>query len=184
MATATATPKFPKTPISFHGELKKRIGDYFKQKGRATTGNYKLYIKAIVLVAAFIGLYIHLVFFTPPTALAILESVVFGCVISAIGFNVMHDGAHGSFSKYKWINDMASNFANFLGASQHMWKSKHNVIHHTYTNIHGVDDDIEARPLLRLSDEQEHYKIHKYQHWYFLGSLFIVVYLVDIRYRL
>ena len=35
-----------------------------------------------------------------------------------------------------------------------MWKMKHNVIHHTYTNIHGVDDDIEARPLMRLCDEQ------------------------------
>ena len=167
MATASATPKFPKTAVSFHGELKKRIGDYFKQTNTPTTGNYKLYIKAIVLVISFVALYVHLVFFTPPTFWAIAESMIFGCVIAAIGFNVMHDGAHGSFSKYKWINDLASNFANFLGASQHMWKSKHNVIHHTYTNIHGVDDDIEARPLLRLSDEQEHFKIHKYQHLYF-----------------
>jgi linoleoyl-CoA desaturase len=53
-----------------------------------------------------------------------------------------------------------------------MWKTKHNVIHHTYTNIHGVDDDIEARPLLRLCDEQPHYKIHKYQAFLFLGRLF------------
>ncbi len=65
MATATATPKFPKVPLSFHGELKKRIGDYFKQKGKATTGNVKLYVKAIILVVAFFALYTHLVFFTP-----------------------------------------------------------------------------------------------------------------------
>jgi linoleoyl-CoA desaturase len=170
MATVTATPKFPKTPVSFHGELKKRIADYFKEKGKSPTGNYSLYIKAGVLVAAFIGLYTHLVFFTPAVGWAIAESILFGCVIAAIGFNVMHDGAHGSFSKYKWINDLASNFANFLGASQYMWKSKHNIIHHTYTNIVGVDDDIEARPLLRLSDEQERYKIHKYQHFYFWAA--------------
>ena len=170
MATSTATPKFPKTPVSFHGELKKRIGDYFKQRGKSTTGNYKLYIKAAVLVVAIVGLYVHLVFFTPSFFLGITECILLGCVIAAIGFNVMHDGAHGSFSKYKWINDLASNFANFLGASQHMWKSKHNVIHHTYTNIAGVDDDIEARPLLRLSDEQSFYKIHKYQHFYFWAA--------------
>jgi linoleoyl-CoA desaturase len=162
-----ATPKFPKTPVSFHGELKKRISDYFSQKGKSPTGNRKLYIKAIVLLSLFAALYTHLVFFTPAIGWAIAECVLFGCVIAAIGFNVMHDGAHGSFSRYKWINDMASNFANFLGASQHMWKSKHNIIHHTYTNIHGVDDDIEARPLLRLCEEQERYKIHKYQHFYF-----------------
>ncbi|MBC7534779.1 MAG: fatty acid desaturase [Ferruginibacter sp.] len=162
-----ATPKFPKVSLSFHSELKKRIGDYFNQKGKSQTGNGRLYIKAVVLMTSFFALYVHLVFFTPATILAISESILMGCVVAAIGFNVMHDGAHGSFSRYQWINDIASNIANFLGASQYMWKSKHNIIHHTYTNIHGVDDDIEARPLLRLCDEQSHYKIHKYQHVYF-----------------
>lgn len=165
-----ATPKFPKTAVSFHAELKKRIADYFTQNGKAPTGNMKLYVKAFVLLSAFFALYIHLVFFTPAPVWAILECVLFGFVIATIGFNVMHDGAHGSFSRYKWVNNMASNVANFLGASQHMWKSKHNIIHHTYTNIHGVDDDIEARPLLRLCDEQEQYSIHKYQHYYFWAA--------------
>lgn len=162
-----ATPKFPKQAVSFHAELKKRTSDYFKQVGKAQTGNIKLFVKAVVLIAALFSLYVHLVFFTPPAVWAIAESILLGCVVAAIGFNVMHDGAHGSFSRYKWVNDIASNIANFLGASQHMWKSKHNIIHHTYTNIHGVDDDIEARPLLRLCDEQDHYKIHKFQHVYF-----------------
>ena len=165
-----SSPKFPKLPISFHSELKKKIGEYFTQKGKATTGDLNLHSKAILLVTGLIALYIHLVFFTPPAIFAIIECVILGCFAAAIGFNVMHDGAHGSFSRYKWINNLASNFANFLGASQHMWKTKHNVIHHTYTNIHGVDDDIEARPLLRLCDEQPHYKIHKYQHFYFWAA--------------
>ena len=165
-----SSPKFPKIPLSFHSELKKRISDYFTQKGKPTTGNFKLYFKAIFLVLSFITVYVHLVFFTPLPVWAILECVLLGCLTAAIGFNVMHDGAHGSFSPYKWINSIASNSANFLGANQYMWKTKHNVIHHTYTNIHGVDDDIEARPLLRLCDEQPHYKIHKFQHFYFWAA--------------
>ncbi|HTD92589.1 MAG TPA: acyl-CoA desaturase [Chitinophagaceae bacterium] len=165
-----SSPKFPKIPLSFHAELKKRIAEYFSQKGKSPTGNFKLFFKAILLVTSLAAVYIHLVFFTPAPVWGILECVLLGCITAAIGFNVMHDGAHGSFSRYKWINNAASNFANFLGASQHMWKQKHNVIHHTYTNIHGVDDDIEARPLLRLCDEQEHYKIHKYQHFYFWAA--------------
>ncbi len=162
-----AIPKFSNVPHSFHTELKKRISNYFKEVGKSTTGNVRLYVKASLLVASLLGLYTHLVFYTPAPFWAILECVLAGCVISFIGFNVMHDGAHGSFSRFKWVNNIASNFANFLGASQHMWKSKHNVIHHTYTNIHQVDDDIEARPLLRLCDEQPRYKIHRYQHFYF-----------------
>jgi len=171
-----ASPKFPKLPASFHSELKKKIAAYFKQKGKATTGNLRLYTKAGLLIAGLFALYVHLVFFTPVIALAILECIILGCVIAAVGFNVMHDGAHGSFSRYKWINSLASNFANFLGASQYMWKMKHNIIHHTYTNIHGVDDDIEARPLLRLCEEQPRYKIHKYQHYYF-GFAYSLLYI-------
>jgi linoleoyl-CoA desaturase len=165
-----SSPKFPKIQVSFHNEIKKRISDYFKQKGKAPTGNFSLHFKAIILVTGLLAIYTHLVFFTPPGLWAILECILLGCVTATIGFNVMHDGAHGSFSRYKWINSLASNFANFLGASQHMWKMKHNIIHHTYTNIHGVDDDIEARPLLRLCDEQPRYKIHKYQHFYFWAA--------------
>lgn len=165
-----ASPKFPNLHLSFHNELKNKIADYFQQKGKPTHGNFNLYFKAVLLVTSLLALYIHLVFFTPTAFLAVMECVILGCVIAAVGFNVMHDGAHGSFSRYKWINSLASNIANFLGASQHMWKMKHNIIHHTYTNIHGVDDDIEARPLLRLCDTQPHYKIHKYQHFYFLGA--------------
>jgi linoleoyl-CoA desaturase len=176
-----SSPKFPKLSVSFHGELKKRISEYFKTKGTATTGNFKLHFKAVLLISFLLGLYIHLVFFTPGTALAIIECVLLGCVTAAIGFNVMHDGAHGSFSRYKWVNNLASNFASFLGASQHMWKMKHNIIHHTYTNINGVDDDIEARPLLRLCEEQPRYKFHRYQHFYFwFAYSFLYIYWIFV----
>ncbi|HLG40229.1 MAG TPA: acyl-CoA desaturase, partial [Chitinophagaceae bacterium] len=152
---------------SFHTELKKRIADYFKEVGKATTGNYSLFIKAIILVVSFSFVYIHLVFFTPAPVWAILECLLLGGLTSAIGFNVMHDGAHGSFSRYKWVNDLAALSLNFLGANNFMWKTKHNVIHHAYTNIDGVDDDIDAKPFLRLCETQKFYKMHRYQHLYF-----------------
>lgn len=82
----------------------------------------------------------------------------------------MHDGAHGSFSKYKWLNELAGLSVNFLGANVFMWKTKHNVIHHAYTNIDGIDDDIDAKPILRLCETQKYYKLHKYQHYYFWGA--------------
>src|SRR5678816_4158623 len=87
-----SSPKFPKLPISFHSDLKKKIGEYFNQKGKATTGNFNLHSKAILLVAGLITLYIHLVFFTPSAIFAIIECVLLGCFAAAIGFNVMHDG--------------------------------------------------------------------------------------------
>lgn len=162
--------KFPSVPNSFYSEVKKRISEYFKEVGKSSTGNYSLFIKAIALVVAYLFVYTHLIFFTPATWLALIECIVLGGLTAAIGFNVMHDGMHGSFSRYKWINKLAGLSLNFLGANNFMWKTKHNIIHHTYTNIQGIDDDIEARPFLRLCETQKYYKVHRYQHWYFWAA--------------
>lgn len=161
------TPKFSSVSQSFHTELKRRISEYFSQSGKSSTGNFSLYLKAIVLLVSFLFVYVHLIFFTPATWLAITECLVLGGLTAAIGFNIMHDGMHGSFSRYKWLNELAGLSLNFLGANNFMWRSKHNIIHHTYTNIEGLDDDIEAKPLLRLCETQKHYYIHRFQHFYF-----------------
>ncbi|MCC7401174.1 MAG: acyl-CoA desaturase [Chitinophagaceae bacterium] len=161
------TPKFINPPHSFHSELKKRVREYFEEVGKSTAGNYKLFIKAILLMLVFVLLYIHLVFFTPPVFFAIAECILLGGVVAAIGFNVMHDGAHGSFSKHKWINSLAAFSLNILGGNSFMWNMKHNIIHHSYTNVDGVDDDIDIQPWMRMSASQKRYRFHKYQYLYF-----------------
>lgn len=163
-------PKFHTVPRSFHSELKRRIADYFNETGKAMTGTPALFAKGILLVVTFLAVYTHLLFFTPSTIFALLECVVLGCLTAAIGFNIMHDGAHGSFSRYSWVNRLAALSLNFLGANNYMWKTKHNVIHHAFTNVDGVDDDLDARPFLRLCASQKKYRIHKYQHLYFWAT--------------
>ena len=146
-----AAPKFASSKSqSFHTELKNRITQYFQEVGKSATGNFQLFLKAIILVCSFSAVYIHLVFYTPSTVFALIECLLLGGLTASIGFNVMHDGAHGSFSKYAWINKLAGLSLNFLGANVFMWNTKHNVIHHAYTNIDGIDDDIDAGVFLRL----------------------------------
>jgi linoleoyl-CoA desaturase len=177
-------PKFSNVPHSFHTELKKRISDYFEGVGKSTTGDYNIFVKAVILMISFSFVYIHLVFFTPAAIWAILESVLLGGIVAAIGFNVMHDGAHGSFSKYKWVNHVAAFSLNILGGNSFMWNQKHNVIHHAFTNVDGVDDDIDIQPWMRMSETQKKYKLHKYQHLYFwfLYSLLYIFWIFVLDY--
>ena len=179
------TPKFANTPHSFHTELKGRISAYFEAVGKSTTGDLKIFTKAVILMLAFSFIYIHLVFFTPNTFWAITESVLLGCVVSAIGFNVMHDGAHGSFSKYKSVNVFAAFSLNILGGNSFMWNMKHNIIHHAFTNVDGIDDDIDIQPWMRMSETQKKYKLHKYQHFYFwfLYSLLYIFWIFVLDYQ-
>ncbi|MEO6316236.1 MAG: acyl-CoA desaturase [Chitinophagaceae bacterium] len=174
-----SVPKFANVPYSFHTELKNRINNYFEQTGKSTYGNFSLFLKAVLLIAAFTFLYIHLVFFTPGVFWAITECVVLGGIVSAIGFNIMHDGAHGSFSKNKYINMFAAFSLNVLGGSSFMWNVKHNIIHHAYTNVDGVDDDIDIQPWMRMSGTQKKYKLHKFQHFYF-WVLYCLLYILWI----
>lgn len=177
-STYMSAPKF-KVPgkNSMRRELRKRTNAYFKDTGQSPTGNYELYIKAIVITSLIVGIYTHLVFFnTGILWLNLTLCLMMGFLAAAVGFNIMHDGTHGSFSKKKWLNDLAGLSLNFLGANMFMWKTKHNTVHHTYTNIEGVDDDLNARPMLRMCKKQKKYGIHKYQHIYF-GFAYSLLYI-------
>lgn len=180
-----AVPKFVNVPHSFHSELKLRITRYFEEVGKSTYGNYSLFLKAVILMVSFAFVYTHLVFFNPGVILSIAECVVLGGIVSAIGFNVMHDGAHGSFSKYKFLNHFAAFSLNILGGNSFMWNVKHNIIHHAFTNVDGVDDDIDIQPWMRMSSSQKKYSLHRYQHIYFwlLYSLFYIFWIFVLDYQ-
>ena len=171
-----ATPKFPVNTKSLHAELKRRVNQYLDQNHIIATGNSTLFSKAIILISLFVITYVHLVFFTPPVFIAIMECLFFGGLIAAIGFNVMHDGSHGSFSKYAWLNKLAASSISVLGASRFMWGMKHVTIHHTYTNIDGVDDDIEVGIFMRMAPTQKHVGMHRFQHIYF-WFLYMLLYI-------
>jgi linoleoyl-CoA desaturase len=53
-----------------------------------------------------------------------------------------------------------------IGGSHVRWRQKHNILHHTYTNIHECDADLHTAGLFRLSPEQPWHAWHRWQHLY------------------
>ncbi|MHB1922697.1 MAG: fatty acid desaturase family protein, partial [Chitinophagaceae bacterium] len=179
------TPKFLNVQDSFHTVLKSRVQEYFKDNKKAMTGNGKLFLKAFILLGGLILLYIWLVFFTPSAIPALVLCGILGMFTAAIGFNVMHDGAHGSFSRHPFVNQLAAFSLNVLGGSSFMWNVKHNVIHHAYTNVDGIDDDIDIKPWMRMSTTQKKHSWHKFQHLYFwvLYSFMYIIWIFFLDYQ-
>ncbi len=94
-------------------------------------------------------------------------AILLGTFSAFVGFNICHDAIHGSFSSNKTINKVLGAIFNLLGASPYVWSITHNVVHHTYTNIPGHDEDIDVAPgLIRISEEDPVNRIQRYQHWY------------------
>jgi linoleoyl-CoA desaturase len=158
-------PRFTSSP-TFYNDLRQRVHTYFSESNTPQTGNWQLYSKAIILIATLVGSYITLLFYTPPIGIAIALCVIMGVATAGIGFNIMHDGSHGSFSKNKFLNKMAAYTLNMLGGNASIWNIKHNVVHHSFTNVDGVDADIDANPFLRMCRTQKYRSFHRFQHIY------------------
>src|SRR5580692_1269349 len=150
----------------FYTSLKAAVDKYFTHTGKRKTGNIQLYAKAIILLLIAISLYAALLFVPMPLLPMILSSSFFGFVLACIGFNVMHDANHGSYSSRKWVNETLGLTLNALGGNSFIWKQKHNIIHHTYTNIDGIDDDIAKSPFIRMCSSQPWVPAHRLQHIY------------------
>ncbi len=175
------TVKFSNANTVFSKALKQKANDYFAKSLKNKTGDSRIYVKATVLLAVFVLIYVTLVFIQPHWIISLLLCVVFGVNFAAIGFNIMHDAGHNSFSSNKRLNTILSYSLNMLGGNIYFWKLKHNVAHHTYTNIEGEDHDIEVK-FMRLHADQQAKKYHKYQRYYFI-VLYCVSYLAWIYYQ-
>jgi linoleoyl-CoA desaturase len=153
---------------NFFRILKDKVDGYFKSNGIASTGNTKLFLKGLYQLLSAFSLYILLVFVNPPVWIALILCVLFGVNLAVIGFNIMHEGVHQSFSRFKWVNSLSAYCLNALGGNSYFWKVKHNINHHTYTNIEDHDHDIDVEPMMRLNENQKKRSFHRFQHLYFV----------------
>ena len=117
---------FKETDHSFINSVKKAVDEYFYIHNLKKTGNWNLYIKALLFIPLAVFLYIFLLFGSYSALAGIVLSISFGLSLSIIAVNVMHDACHGSFSGKKWINTLMGLTMNVLGSNAFLWKIKHN----------------------------------------------------------
>jgi linoleoyl-CoA desaturase len=112
--------------------------------------------------------------------LLIPMTIIMSLGLAGIGLSVMHDANHGAYSKKSWINTFLGYSLNLIGANAFNWKMQHNVLHHTYTNVHEEDEDISPRGVIRMSPHSDWKFIHKFQHIYawFLYGLMTIIWMV------
>jgi len=150
----------------FFATLRSRVDEYFKSNDISRYGNTALVIKTIVLFSAYALPFICILFFHPSALVGYLLWVLMGLAVAGIGMSVMHDANHGSYSKSHLVNHWMGLSLNLLGGSVFNWKMQHNVLHHTYTNVIDLDDDIEDKLILRFSPHTKVKWYHKFQFIY------------------
>jgi linoleoyl-CoA desaturase len=155
---------------SFVADIRAQVNAYFDSRQLSRKANTSMVIKTVSMLAiAFVPYGLVLTNRFSPWEMLVL-AIVMGIGIAGMGFSVSHDARHGAYSSNQRVNSLLGLTFDLLGANGYLWKITHNVIHHTYTNIQGIDEDLEVSPLLRLSPESEHKPIHRFQHWYGLAA--------------
>lgn len=173
---------FRKSEVNFLHILRSRVQTHFIEGQIKSTGNQSLVVKSAIIASAFLVFY-GLPLVTPlPLPVLVANYMGLGLVLALIGFNIMHDGSHDSYSANKNVNLWMAYSLNLLGGNASFWKQKHCINHHTYTNIEHVDDDIDLAPFLRLHPGQRHQWFHRYQHVY-APVLYCLTLIFWIHYR-
>lgn len=153
------------TKLGLKEALASEVERYFTYTQTPMTGTMQLYFKTIILLSTLVALYVGILV-SPSTILSMcILYPLLGLNFASIGFSIMHDAAHGSYSKKEWINQLFAYSLNLVGGNEKFWKQKHNVAHHTYTNVDRHDEDIDI-PGMRVHKDQEWKWYHQYQHFY------------------
>ena len=146
--------------------LRKRVNLYFKENNISRNANVHMVIKTIIMFLIYLIPYGFIYTGFISGFWSILFPLVMGVGMAGIGMSVMHDANHGAYSSNQRVNNLLGVCIYLIGGDVYNWKVQHNILHHTYTNIDGLDGDIDQDPLLRLSTEQNWSKGHKFQHIY------------------
>ena len=170
--------KFANKQQDFFVTLNQRVNQYFKSNKIERTANSEMVIKTIFMFSLYLVPYFLLISGVTTNVWMMLGlCAVMGLGMAGIGLSIMHDANHGSYSSKQWVNDLLGRSLNLVGGHAINWKVQHNVLHHTYTNVHDVDEDISPRGIIRMGPESTWKPIHKFQHyyaWFFYGLMTLV----------
>lgn len=156
-----------KDKTQFLKTLKQRVDDYFITNKIDKQANGTMIFKSVVLLSMYLLPLASLYIFNPVPAWAVIVCfIISGFGVAGVGMGVMHDANHGAYSHNKYVNMILGGTLNILGGFDVNWRLQHNILHHTYTNITHVDEDIEQRLKMRWSPFFNWHPVQRYQHIY------------------
>ena len=157
--------KFAKNS-GFQVELRRRVDELLQSSDFKERDCPQMYAKTAILLLSFWGTYAALVFLAQTWWQVVPLCILLGVITAGIGFGIQHDGAHHAYSISLWVNKLTAMSLDMIGGSSYIWHWKHDVFHHTYTNIIGYDTDLEVGIFGRLAPDQPKLPFHRWQHYY------------------
>lgn len=167
MADTSAMVRFPRaTRESFRTTLTKRVKQYFEDNDLSSKANAQMVWKTIGMLSLYFIPYLFLILGNPGILGVFILFFIMGLGMSGIGMGVMHDAVHGAYHNNRSVNQVLGATMYLISGNVANWRVQHNILHHTFTNIEGLDEDMESSGLIRLHPSQKWRRFHRFQRIY------------------
>ena len=102
--------RFGQSNRQFFSTLRMRVDEYFKTNKISKNANGKMVVKTIVMLSLYVIPFLSMIFnvYTFNAWMILGLYVIMGIGMAGVGFSIMHDANHGSYSRNPRINKILS----------------------------------------------------------------------------
>ena len=159
--TAGVAPSFPKV-------LRQRLDKFFADGKISPKAERMMWVKIVIGLTVLAGSWIALYAMRPGSWAFVALYLMGGLAQTFLLLNIAHDSNHNAISRSASVNKTLNYVFDVCGINSYMWRILHHRGHHSCINVHGEDDALTGRGLLRFTPHEPHRPLQRFQHIYAL----------------
>lgn len=182
LASSDASPRRsdldPSTAAAFSKVLRHRLDSYFADRKISPKADLAMWVKIATGLIVLAGSWIAICALKLNAGQFVALYLLGGIAQTFLLLNIAHDSNHNAISHVPSVNKTLNYIFDICGINSYMWRILHHRGHHSCINLHGEDDALTGRGLLRFTPHEPRTRLHRFQHLYvfFLYALFSLDY--------
>src|SRR3984885_15274361 len=153
---------------SFPKVLRRRLDNFFSDRNISPKADRTMWVKVALGFALLAGSWITLCALKPDSWKFVAVYLLGGLSQTFLLLNIAHDSNHNAISPVRAVNKVLNYAFDVCGINSYMWRILHHRGHHSCVNLHGEDDALTGRGVLRLTPHEPRLRVQRFQHIYAL----------------
>jgi linoleoyl-CoA desaturase len=148
--------------------LRRRLDDFFSGGNISPKADRAMWVKISVGLAVLAASWIAIYAFKPDSWWFVSLYLLNAIAQTFLLLNIAHDSNHNAISSKASVNKSLNYVFDVCGISSYMWRILHHRGHHSCINLHGEDDALTGRGILRFTPHERRLPLQRFQHIYAL----------------
>ena len=144
----------PAGASSFPKVLRRRLDKFFADQNISPKADRTMWVKIAVGLAVLAGSWIALYALRPDSWKFVALYLLGGLAQTFLLLNIAHDSNHNAISSVPSVNKTLNYVFDVCGINSYMWRILHHRGHHSCINLHGEDDALTGRGILRFTPHE------------------------------